>query len=76
MRFGAKIREVSETVVLGVDNYPKTLDAAYRILTETHQRINAGRQASERRGAGTASASAISVTGTSNFSNGNGSSCI
>ena len=67
MRFGSKIREVSEAVVLGVDNYPTTLDAAYRILTETQQRMNADREASERCGAGTTTASAISVTGTSNY---------
>ena len=67
MRFESKIREVSETVVTGVDNYPATLDAAYRILTETQQRMNAGRAASEQRGAGATTASAISVTGTSNY---------
>jgi len=66
MGFGSKIPEVSEAVVLGVDNYPTTLDADYRILTETQQRMNAGREASEPRGAGT-TASAISVTGTSNY---------
>ena len=70
MRFGSKIREVSETVVLGVDNYPTTLDVAYRILTETQQRMNAGREASERRGAGTTTASAgttIASAGTCNY---------
>jgi hypothetical protein len=36
-RFGAKIREVSAAVVLGVDNYPSTLDQAFRILTETQK---------------------------------------
>ena len=32
--FGPKIREVSEAVVLGVDNYPTTIDQAYRILKD------------------------------------------
>ena len=36
-RFGAKIREVSAAVVLGIDNYPLTLDQAFRILTETQK---------------------------------------
>ena len=67
MRFGSKIREVSEAVVRGVDNYPTTLDAAYQVLTETQQQMNAGCEASERRGAGTTTASTISETSTSNY---------
>ena len=41
--FGSKVQEVSEGVVLGADNYPLTLEQAYRILNDTQQRLNADR---------------------------------
>ena len=43
IRFGQKVREVAEAVVLGTDNYPTTLEQAYRILSDTQQRLNADR---------------------------------
>jgi len=44
-----------------------TLDAAYRILTETQQRMNAGREASERRGAGITTSSIFFLISVVNF---------
>ena len=35
IRFGDKIREIQENVVLGTDSFPTTMEAAYRILSDT-----------------------------------------
>ena len=64
--FGVKLREVSEAAVLGVDNYPMTLDQAYRILIETQQRMNNGRAMTEKRDTGK-NTSATSEPGVSIF---------
>ena len=40
IRFGDKIREVSENIVLGTDQFPTTLDAVYCILSDTQSRLN------------------------------------
>lgn len=49
IRFGDKIREIQENVVLGNDNFPTTVEAAYRILSDTQSRLNQDRV---RRGGG------------------------
>ena len=43
IRFGSKVREISEQVVLGNDKFPTTIEQTYRILTDTQQRLNADR---------------------------------
>ena len=64
-RFGAKIREVSAAIVLGIDNYPLTLDKAFRILSETQKEMVA---AGERRINRANSANVTSATsGESNY---------
>ena len=40
IRFGAKISEIEEGVVLGTDVFPMTMDGAYRILADTQERLN------------------------------------
>ena len=49
IRFGDKIREIQENVVLGTDSFPTTMEAAYRILSDTQSRLNQDRV---RRGGG------------------------
>ena len=44
IRFGQKIKEIEENVVLGVDNFPRNMDGAYRILTDTQDRLNKERR--------------------------------
>ena len=43
IRFGDKICKIQENVVLGTDQYPTTLNAAYRILSDTQSRLNRDR---------------------------------
>ena len=64
--FGAKLREVSEAIVLGGDSYPLSMDQAYRILTESQQRMDTGRAANERNGPRESTNTAV-VAGASNF---------
>ena len=64
--FGPKLREVSEAVVLGVDNYPTTIDQAYSILRDNQQRMNIGRTVAERRISGEVTNAAV-LSGTTNF---------
>ena len=61
IRFGDKIQEVSENIVLGADQFPTTMDAAYRILNDTQSRLNQDRV---RRGG---NANDWRMTGQSNF---------
>ena len=46
IRFGQKVREIEENVVLGVDNFPTTMDGSYRILADTQDWLNEERQRS------------------------------
>ena len=41
IRVGNKMREISDNVLLGNDNFSITLEQAYRILTDTQQHLNA-----------------------------------
>jgi len=38
--YGNKVRQITEGVVLGHDNFPTTVDGAYRILTDTQRRLD------------------------------------
>ena len=40
IRYGNKIREILENVVLGHDNFPVTTNGAYRILADTQRRLD------------------------------------
>ena len=43
IRFEDKIREIETNIVLGTDQFQLTLDAAYRILSDTQERVNQDR---------------------------------
>jgi len=43
IRYGNKVREIAEGVVLGHDNFPTTVDGAYRILADTQRRLDEDR---------------------------------
>ena len=40
IRYGNKVREISEGVVLGTDKFPETREATYRILADTQRRLD------------------------------------
>jgi len=43
IRYGNKVRQIAEGVVLGHDYFPTTVDGAYRILADTQRRLNEDR---------------------------------
>jgi len=43
IRYGNKVREIAEGVVLGHDNFPTTVNGAYRILADTPRRLDEDR---------------------------------